>query len=227
MDKGVKSILIAVPSAREDERFLASLSTLISQMKGRYKVGVLMEKWKFLPTIQNQMVDYMLANGYDYILFLDDDHSGHTVDMVDALVLADTYMVTMKSYVRHFPYPIALFRRQTFMGHTKMIQHIQEKGYAELDMTGFPMTLLRRDLFDKIQRPFFVGEHDGMQRPWTTDVPFCRKLEEVGIKPIGCYDFCLTHDGVNDTNVAEMREKNAVKWIDKFRLLRVQKQKES
>lgn len=222
----VKSILVAVPSARENERFLASLLSLIAQMKGKYTVGLLMEKWKFLPDIQNAMVDYMLANNYDYILFLDDDHAGHTVEMVDALVRADTYMVTMKTYVRYFPYPVALFRRQFHMGAEKMIGHIQSSGYAKLDMTGFPMTLIRRDLFQKISRPYFEPEHDG-QRAWCTDVPFCRKLEKVGISPYGCYDFCLEHDGVTEENVAELREKNAVKWVDRFRLLRVKTNKES
>ena len=216
MDKDVKNILIGVPSAREDEKFLASLSNLVKQMKGKYKVGVLMEKWKFLPDIQNSMTDYFLNNNYDYLLFLDDDHSGHTVEMVDTLVNADTYMATMKTYVRYFPYPVALFRRfqDRFVGHD------QPSGYAEVDMTGFPMTLLRRDLFEKIKRPYFEPQHDG-QRDWCTDVPFCKKICSVGIKPVGCYDFCLNHDEITDENVADFREKNAKKWIDRFRLQRV------
>lgn len=219
MDRDVKSILIGVPSAREDERFLASLSSLIKQMKGKYQVGVIMEKWKHLPKIQNMMVDYMLANDYDYILFLDDDHSGHTVEMVDSLVAANTYMATMKTYIRYFPYPIGLFKRQMFVGQEKMIGHYQQGGYSTVDMTGFPMTLLRRDLFERIQRPFFEPMNDGA-RNWCTDVPFCLKLEKVGIKPVGCYDHCLDHDGITEANVSNLREKNAKKWIDRFRLER-------
>ena len=215
MDKEVKSILIGVPSAREDERFLASLSNLIKEMKGRYKVGVIVEKWKFLPSAQNSIADYFLANNYDYLLFLDDDHSGHTVGMVDALIKADAYMATMKTYIRYFPYPVGLFKRH----QDRFVSHDQPLGYAQVDMTGFPMTLLRRDLFEQIQRPFFEPENDG-QRDWCTDVPFCRKLEKVGIKPVGCYDFCLDHDEVTAENVNDLREKNAKKWIDRFRIMR-------
>src|ERR1700744_5070309 len=106
----VKSLLIGVPSNRQDSRFLTSLNNLISQLEGRYKVSLILEKWQNLPDAQNHITDYFLSRDFDYLLFLDDDHWGHTVEMVDCLVNANADMATIKTYVRHYPYQVALWK---------------------------------------------------------------------------------------------------------------------
>ena len=220
MDKGVR-ILIGVPSIREDEKFLASLSSLIASMKGKYQVSLIVEKWSDLAPAQNRITKYFLDNDFDYLLFLDDDHAGHTVEMVDDLISANALMATMQTHVRHYPYPIALFKRYD---RVQFRSHLQEKGYSTVDLTGFPMTLLKRELFRYLDQPYFQSRNDGT--PFATDKLFCERLEKIGIKPVGCYNYCLDHAGITRENVMDWREKNSKSWIDKFRLMRVVKNKE-
>lgn len=210
-----KKILIGVPSQRQDSRFLASLNNLIGQMDGKYQVSLLVEKWQRLSEAQNHIVDYLLSRDFDYLLFLDDDHWGHKVEMVDCLIGANAYMATIKTYVRHFPYPIAFFTIGSNREYTSKFIPQQGYGYKEVDMTGFPMTLIKPQLFNKIDKPYFRGREYG-GRDWNTDIDFCERINMVGIKPVACYQFCLPHDDITEENVTEMRIKNMSTMKDRI-----------
>lgn len=158
---------------------------------------------KFLPDAQNFIAEFFLDNDYDYLLLLDDDHWGHTPEMLECLINADSLIATMKTYSRHYPYCCALMRKvsdNTYIG-------IEDgKGYQEIDMCGFPMTLIKREFFEKIDKPYFSSvEING--RNWHTDVPFYERLSKLGIKPTGCFQHCLPHDIVTEENVKELRYK--------------------
>lgn len=210
-----KKILVGVPSCREDNRFLDSLNNLLKQMHDNYEVTLLIEKWKGLAEAQNNITDYFLSKDFDYLLFLDDDHWGHTIEMVDTLIEANTYMATMKTYVRHYPYPIALFNINEARDYRSKYSGVENGfGYKEVDMTGFPMTLIKRDLFSKLSRPYFVGRDYG-GRDWNTDIDFCEKIRSLGIKPVGCYQYCLPHGDITEDNVLEMRIRNMKTMSDR------------
>lgn len=202
-------ILIGIPSVEEDDKFSASVGSLVRQMRGKYEVSVLWEKWRFLPEAQNRIASYFLSNDFDYLLFLDDDQYGHTVEMIDAMVACNTYCVTMKTYIRHYPYPCALMVRHPdvpalFVGVER------DSGRQEIDMCGFPMTLIRRDLFSVMgEAPYFQSRKSG-DRSWTTDEIFCERLKKLGIRPVGLFDYCLDHREITKDNVFELREKNAL-----------------
>jgi hypothetical protein len=49
----------------------------------------------------------------------------------------------MKTYSRHYPYACALLKKE---GNVVLPIEIAE-GYVECDLTGFPMTLIKKDLF--------------------------------------------------------------------------------
>jgi hypothetical protein len=165
---------------------------------------------------QNNIVEYFLLREFDYLLFLDDDHSGHTVEMVDALVNANTYFATMKTYVRHFPYPCALMNENKKVNVEAKYYGVELKeGYHQVDLCGFPMSLLRRDLFDKLEKPYFRAvKCPG--RDWVTDIEFCERLKTAGIKPIGCFDYCLEHNGITQENVSERRKRDIHNFGDRL-----------
>ena len=206
-------ILIGIPSIREDEKFLTSVAELVKQCRGRYDIDVLIKKWKTLPKAQEEIAKYFLAGEYDYLLFLDDDHSGHCVEMIDALVGANTYMATMKTYSRHYPYPVALWDWRE--GHSTdgkcfvSIEDTAEVKNVPVDMTGWPMTLLRRDIFDLLDEPFFQAKSYGGV-DWATDRFFCERLRALGVKPVGVTSHCLAHGKVNKDNVMMLRMKECV-----------------
>jgi len=199
-------ILIGIPSIRKDERFLKSFHVFFHSMPDKHKISVVWQKDKKLADAQNSIIDNYFEEGFDYVLFLDDDHWGHTYEMLECLINADTYMATIKSYSRHYPYSCSLMKKtgNSYAG----IEN--GHGYQECDLSGFPMTLLRKDLFKKLERPYFRDNYSGSVRGWATDEEFCVRLNSVGIKPIGCFQHCLSHGDITEENVLLKREKERV-----------------
>lgn len=195
------NILICVPSTREYAPFLESFSNFLEAIKKEHTICTFFVKDKLLVDVQNEVADKFLAGNWDYLLFLDDDHWGHTAKMLDTLINANAYMATIKSYIRHFPYMCALMKR---LPNDLYIGIEKAQGYVECDVTGFPMTLIRKELFLKLEKPYFREFTEGA-RLWATDGDFCRRLGNIGIKPIGCFQHCLNHADITDENVVYKR----------------------
>jgi hypothetical protein len=213
---GEKSILIAIPSVREDDMFFSSIYNLTKELRGKYRVSVLVEKWLDLAEAQNRMAQYFLQNSFDYLLFCDDDVYGHTAAMVEALEKANVPVAAMQAYQRHYPFPNLLM--QGDQGIDK------DSGYGDIDLTGFQMLLLRREVFQRLNEPYFIAQHDGTVS-WATDHVFFKRMKNVNIKMVGCYDHCLNHRGITKENVGQMRRDKAPTYLD--RMLAALKTKES
>ena len=209
------SIYIGVCKTRDDKRFQESFRNFTDSICSKYSVGLTTIKDTFLPDAQNQIAKIFLASGHDYLLLLDDDHWGHTVEMLDTLVNANTYVATMKTYSRHYPYSVAAWDK---IPGNLIIPAEDGEGYRECDLTGFPMTLIRRDLFDRLEYPYFRPvEAEG--RDWNTDISFFEDLAKIGIRPVACFQHCLNHDKITQENVYEYRkaerfENNNIAWFN-------------
>lgn len=200
-------IFIGISSIREDERFLESLDFFLKEISEVHQILVLWKNDLSLEEAQNSIAKEFLDTGFDYLLLLDDDHWGHTLEMLECLINANSYMATIKSYCRHYPYMCCLMRKIQTSNTARMFTGIENgKGYIECDMTGFPMTLLSKDLFRILDKPYFRAEHDGV-REWTTDKEFCMRLSSYGIKPIGCFQHCLPHGDITQENIMKFRQK--------------------
>lgn len=197
------SIYIGVCKTRDDERFRESFRNFTDTICRYYSVCMMTVKDTFLPDAQNKIVKDFLQGNHQYLLLLDDDQWGHTKEMLDCLIAAKSYVVTMKTYSRHYPYACALANR---LENGFLVPLENGEGYQECDLTGFPMTLIRRDTFDKLKEPYFRAVEDG-GRSWNTDVDFFQRLAEVGIRPVGCFQYCLNHDKITEENVKEYRHK--------------------
>lgn len=209
----MKSIYIGVCKTRDDERFSKSFREFTESLIGHYSICQMIIKNEYLPDAQNKITNDFLQSGYDYLLLLDDDQWGHTKEMLDCLVKADSYVATMKTYSRHYPYSCALLRKEG-----NVVLPIENgEGYVECDLTGFPMTLIKKETFDKLERPYFRAvEAEG--RSWNTDIDFFDRLNNVGIKPVGCFQHCLNHDKITQENVYEYRRSermhnNNIAWF--------------
>lgn len=197
------SIYIGVCKTRDDDRFKESFRNFIDSIVNKYSICQMIIRDTFLPDAQNQIAKDFLQTGCDYLLLLDDDQWGHTKEMLETLIEANTYVATIKTYSRHYPYACALINR---LENGFLLPLENGKDYQECDLTGFPMTLIRKDTFEKLEEPYFRPLIDG-GRDWNSDVDFFDRLNKVGVKPVGCFQHCLNHDKITKDNVIEYRHK--------------------
>lgn len=199
----MKSIYIGVCKKRNDERFKKSFRNFTDSICNKYSICIQIVNDTYLPDAQNILARAFLNNEYDYLLLMDDDQWGHTPEMLDTLINANAYVATIKTYSRHYPYSCALLRK---ISNNLMLPIENGVGYTECDLTGFPMTLISRELFSYLEEPYFRPYESG-GRSWNSDVDFFMRLSNKGIKPVGCFQYCLNHDKVTQQNVKELRYK--------------------
>lgn len=197
----MKSIYIGVCKTRDDKRFEESLRNFTDSICRKYSVCQMVIRNKFLPDAQNEIAESFLSSDYDYLLLLDDDQWGHTPEMLECLIASSTYVSTIKTYQRQYPYMCALLKH---VGNNLVMPIENGSGYVECDLTGFPMTLISRETFDYLEEPYF-RPHEVNGRIWNSDVDFFSRLAEKGIKPIGCFQHTLNHDKVTQENVQQLR----------------------
>jgi hypothetical protein len=147
------------------------------------------------------IVNDFLQGEYDYLLLMDDDQWGHTEEMLETLINANTYVATIKTYSRHYPYGCALLKR---IPNNLCLPIETGDGYVKCDITGFPMTLISRETFNFLEKPYF-RPYESCGRTWNSDVDFFIRLAEKGIRPIGCFQHTLNHDKVTEENVRQLR----------------------
>jgi GT2 family glycosyltransferase len=218
----MKSVYIGVCKTRDDERFIESFRNFTDSIVDKYSVCQTVVRDMFLPDAQNKIAKQFLDSGYDYLLLLDDDHWGHTKEMLECLINANTFVATMKTYIRKYPYNVAAWDK---VGHNALVPIEKANGYRECDLTGFPMTLVSRGTFDLLEQPYFRPlEAEG--RTWNSDVDFFERLALKGVKPVVCYQHTLNHDKITEDNVYEyrMKEKDQDNNIAWFRILQEQEQ---
>lgn len=197
----MKSIYIGVCKTRNDEKFKESFRNFTDSICNDYSICINIVRDTYLPDAQNYLAMECINNGYDYLLLLDDDQWGHTKQMLECLVEANTFVATMKTYSRHYPYSCALLKK---LDKNLVLPIEKGEGYVECDLTGFPMTLIRKDVFELLDKPYFRPfEAEG--RSWNSDIDFFERLSDIGIKPIGCFQHTLNHDKITQDNVRSYR----------------------
>ena len=148
---------------------------------------------------RNNLVNYMLANDYDYILFVDNDV------ILPKNALVDLY--NMQWYISTGTYPRKEMQTITSdVQYTTLYNHnernlevycptfmpvtcLQKGKITPVDCCGLGCTLIRRDLFSKIEQPYFFFAHEGNPSPGNNDeycigedMYFCRKVLRAGIQ---------------------------------------------
>jgi len=194
------SIFIGVPRSRIDPAFGASLFTFRKEIEKVHRVESHFVYGKGRDEARELLVDAFLDGDCEYLLFLDDDHTGHKPEMLQALIDSGAAVCALKCYARYFPFQCTLMtidrvNRIYFADDTR-------RGYLKCNLVGFGMTLIRRDLFEVIDKPYFKCNKDGERE----DNYFCEKLEKAGILPVGCFDYVLPHCGIDDSNIDEKRD---------------------
>jgi len=201
------SVLVGVPIHEPDPRFLDSLPAFLKECKGHYDIELMQVSNKPLVDAQNMIADYFLSQtNHRFLLMLENDHYGHTRNMLKALLRSNALVCGMNYHSRHYPYVSCLMRELPDRPQTERFAGINRtSGYQDVDLVGFGMTLIRREVFDKLSKPFFrLNEFRGPDS-YATDISFNDDLKKAGIKPVGCFEYTLPHRDITKENADEKR----------------------
>lgn len=209
------SIFIGVPRSRIVPAFGASLFTFRKAIEKSHRVETHFVYGKQKDEAREILADAFLESNCDYLLFLDDDHTGHQPEMLQALIEAETEVCALKCYARYFPYQCTLMT----VDHENGIYFADDtrRGYMKCHFVGFGMTLIRRNVFHRIEKPYFKCNKDGDRE----DNYFCEKLIDCGIMPVGCFTHVLPHCGIDDSNIDRMRDEGLSQMVRKEEKKRV------
>ena len=199
----MSKIFIAIPCVDKNEDFEASLTTFLSEIEGSYDVEVHRCIGKKRDEARNELVDKFLESDKNFILFLDNDHTGHTKAMLDDLSEKKASVCSIKCYARYFPYQCVLSTDDDkFNDRYSTTEVNTERGYSKCRFIGFGMVLISKDVFYSICRPFFKCDERGEKE----DNYFGDKVKAAGFSLIGCFNHTLTHQGIDESNLLTKRK---------------------
>jgi hypothetical protein len=214
--RGAIKILLSVPIFQPDPRFLDSFPKFLNELKQKeqhYKVEVLQvgnsEKFPNLVSKQNYIAEYFLNHDFDYLLFVESDNWGFTLNMLKALLRANTDVCGQHYISRWFPYySCCMVELPDRPPTSRFGLHKDQTGYQYCDIVGYGMTLIKREVFNKLEQPYFrLNKYNGPDG-YATDIDFCDRLKKAGLKIMGCFDYFLNHrDITQDTDLVAMRIK--------------------
>lgn len=203
-------IFVGIPRVHSYEPFQESLSAFLSSIRDKYDVELYEVRNKQRDDAREDIVAKFLESNKEYLLFLDDDHSGHKPEMLESLMKPNALVCSLKCYARYYPFQITICSKDIkYQDRNNLYVLNTEKGYSDCHFVGFGMALIKRELFEKIDKPYFKCNQIGEKE----DNYFCENLTKNGIQPVGCFDFALPHCGIDDNTVLGFRQKGIKDFI--------------
>ena len=194
-------ILAGIATVNPDRRFIESVSRLFAHQK-RYHIDPLWVWDTPLVHAQNYMGIECVGGSYNYLLTLEDDHWGHTPQMLYDLVDAAVSVCAIGYPIRHYPFISSLMNWNENRGLYEPAT--SDEKYAEVDLACFGMTLIRADVFQLLQFPYF-NLNEKNPETGATDENFCRRIKEFGVRPVGCFAHTLNHRHLTKDNINQIR----------------------
>lgn len=132
---------------------------------------------------RNEICKAALDMNCEYLLFLDADMT-FPKDLVVKLVEADKDIVSGIYFKKKAPYPAvpSNFRDDDSLGQALKPIEKYEKGLVKADVVGGGCLLIRRNVLEAMEHPWFEYEIDQRtnERAVTEDIGFCRKAKKCG-----------------------------------------------
>lgn len=204
-----KRILVGIPCHKPERMFLQDCAIFLLETKKKYEVE---EKWVYGKTLvdaQNEIGEYFLSKNFDYLLFLEDDHSGHSIEMLDAMIESDKDITAIGYYSRWPAHPLTLMVKSGKPSPKDYRSAPHSSGIQEVDLCGFGFTLIKRKVIESMDKPIFrlngIDYRNG-GRNVATDKNFFERAKSLGCEIHGFFDFDLAHRGISKKNVMRLRE---------------------
>lgn len=198
-------ILVGTPTITPDKRFLDSLSSFLFEASKKYDITHKFIYKKPIYEAQNLLAFEAIEHGYDYLLMVEDDHWGFTVEHLDKLIALNHPFCAFPYYSRHFPYMLTAMKFEGINARgTHNYSEIKHNfGIHPADLVGFGFTLFAAELLKKIPTPIFYPLHDQAR---ATDQWFCHNLwMNYSMKPLVCFDDIIPHRDITKDTVNELR----------------------
>jgi len=197
-------ILVGIATVSPDQRFLGSLPSFFRTVSRDHQLDC---HWVFnkpLDEAQNEIGTKTLEGSYDYLLTIEDDHYEFTAEMLDSLITADKQVCGISYRSRHYPFAyVPMKYTHTSDNDIRLFKgQSHPDGIHETDLVGFGFTLIKKEVFEILEFPWFVynkENHIGCG-PNATDMQFSFRLQKKGIKLFGCWDYFLPHRDITETS---------------------------
>lgn len=202
-------ILVGSAQYKPCKEFTESLSKFLVESSLKYNIVCYQVYGKTLVDAQNEIADVFMKSDYDYLLTVEDDNWGFTIEMLDALLKADKPVIGVKYYSRHSPHVVLPMRPHPTDMHKGMMELIGPTGIQTVYLVPFGMTLIKKSTFTYLNKPYFALNEISDISPdqYATDHNFCHRLMMAGVAVFGLYDYCLMHRGMGEEYKQERMDK--------------------
>ena len=200
-------ILIGCPTFGLDPhpgKWLSSLLIVTQDLKrAGIEYGFCFPYRKTIHKAENQIIKTALTNKFTHILRMDDDVWGINPGDVIKLIEADKDFISAVMFVRGFPYSRCAFVKanpewtleECERRGRDTLREAEGDGVVPVDLTAFPFTLFKIEIFTKLKWPFFDEK-----LAYSPDAQFCDKCKEIGVQPYAHMDIQINHQEVTPWN---------------------------
>ncbi len=154
-----------------------------SQPHGIDEIAVVSRRGSLVMTVRNEIARQALDLGADYLLWIDDDHI-FPPDTGRRLLDRELPYVGINATTRGYPIRYTAWSKP---GHM-LITDDNSKGVQPVWRMGFGLCLLRREVFEKVEEPWFATPYVRVEDTGETyfqgeDIYFCDAAKEAGFTP--------------------------------------------
>jgi GT2 family glycosyltransferase len=140
---------------------------------------------------RNVMVKHCLKGGWDYMLQIDADNPPpkNVLDLIDL----DKEVIGLPTPIQMSPIRgLTEIFWNVFNGEGYPVKNTGQ-GIEEVYGVGTACILIRRDVLEKVKHPFTTIRDEEDLRIVSTDLAFCKKCRESGIKIWTHWDYKCSH----------------------------------
>lgn len=208
MDSKIR-IFVGSACYKPCKEFTESLSSFLIESSLAYDIVCFKVFGKQLVDAQNEIADVFLNSDYNYLLMVEDDNWGFTLEILNELVKADKPVIGVKYYSRHSPHVVLPMRPHPTQQHKGMMELTGPKGIQTVYLVPFGMTLIKKEVFGYLDKPYFALNENASNSPsqYATDHNFCHRLMMSGVALFGLFNYCVNHRGIDESNVEELHDK--------------------
>lgn len=174
---------IGIPSGKTiDTNFVRVLFERVNEWSQKYIITMMLDATIPLDLSRNNIVNMAKKENCDYLFFIDSDiiiGEGQ----LDRLLSHNKDIISGVYYKRSSPYePLP---RKRVAENLYCAIELEGDNLIEVDGIGTGCFLVKMDIFDRIDYPWFEFKYYQKNGEWgqvSEDISFCQKLENIGVK---------------------------------------------